>query len=101
VGLAGIIVKIREALPKPDDAQDAAQKVGKAAAPGIASPDQSGHLDPIVTSLGKVGGGGYATGALDAQRENNRLTNETNRLLQQANKHLSKLGGGAAVAAFG
>jgi len=30
-----------------------------------------------------VGGGGYSTGTLDAQRENNRLTNETNRLLRE------------------
>jgi len=43
-----------------------------------------------------------AAKGLDAQRENNRLTGNTNRLLQQANKHLSKLGGGgSAVAAFG
>ena len=101
--LAGIILKIREAVPKPEDAAQAAANVAKAAATG-ASPltGPSGRLDPIVTSLGKVGGGGYSSGALDAQRENNRLTGETNRLLQQANKHLSKLGGGgAAVAAFG
>lgn len=53
-----------------------------------------------MTSLGKVGGG-YSSGALDAQRENNRLTGETNRLLQQPNKQLSKMGdGGPAIAVF-
>jgi hypothetical protein len=52
-----------------------------------------------VTSLAKVGGGGYTTGALDAQRENNRLTGETNRLLQESNSHLSKMGKRGTVAA--
>ena len=101
--LAGIVQTIQAAMPKPGDAKDAAEKAGKAAAPG-ASPlsRPSASLAPIVTSLGKVGGGGYSSGTLDAQRENNRLTGETNRLLQQANRHLSKVGGGGApVAAFG
>ena len=99
--LAGIILNVREALPKPEDAAQAAGTVAKAAAPK-ASPvaGQSATLAPIVTSLARVGGGGYATGVLDAQRENNRLTGETNRLLQQANRHLSGQGGGTA-AAFG
>lgn len=37
-------------------------------------PNASESFAPIVTSLGKVGGGGYSSGTLDAQRENNRLT---------------------------
>jgi len=101
--LLGIVQTIRAALPKPEDAKDAAGKVAQASAPGI-SPVTAGpstRLAPIVTSLAKVGGGGYAPGALDAQRENNRLTGETNRLLRQVNKQLSKLGGGSPVAAFG
>jgi hypothetical protein len=61
------------------------------------SPDS---FAPIVTSLGKVGGGGYSSGTLDAQRENNRLTGETNRLLQDMNLKIGKLGGGG-LAAFG
>jgi len=44
-------------------------------------------------SLGKVGGGGYSTGTLDAQRENNRLTGQTNELLKDLNKTVEKLGG--------
>ena len=99
--LAGIMLTIRGALPKPEDAALAAGRTAGAAAQKPAAVSAPA-LAPIVTSLAKVGGGGYATGALDAQRENNRLTGETNRLLQQANAHLSKLGGGgAAVAAFG
>jgi hypothetical protein len=57
------------------------------------------RLKPIVTSLGKVGGGGYSTGTLDAQRENNRLTGETNRLLTDMSRKLDKRG--TAQAAFG
>ena len=58
------------------------------------------RLEPIVTSLGKVGGGGYSTGTLDAQRENNRLTGETNRLLTDMTRKIEKLGG-TGQAAFG
>jgi hypothetical protein len=54
-----------------------------------------------VTSLGKIGGGGYVSSTLDAQRENNRLTGETNTLLKQANKHLAGLGRRELTASFG
>jgi hypothetical protein len=47
-----------------------------------------------------VGGGGYSTGTLDAQRENNRLTGETNRLLTDMTRKIEKLGG-TGQAAFG
>jgi len=76
---------IRDTMPKPEEVKQAAAtaaKVTNETAPAAAKPAQS-RLDPIVTSLGKVGGGGYSTGTLDAQRENNRLTNETNRLLRE------------------
>ena len=102
--LVGIVQTIRAALPKPEDAKEAAQKAGQAAAPGIGSPltgDQSTRLAPIVTSLGRVGGGGYVSNTLDAQRENNRLTGETNTLLKQANKHLTQIGRRELTTSFG
>ncbi len=102
--LVGIIQTIRNAMPKPDDAKEAASKVAEATAAGTNQRlnTQQPGLAPIVTSLGKVGGGGYSSGALDAQRENNRLTGETNRLLQESNRHLKKLGnGGTLTATFG
>ena len=93
---------IRDSMPKPEEVKEAASAGPKADNQPMAQvAKQASRLNPIVTSLGKVGGGGYSTGALDAQRENNRLTGETNRLLQQANRHLSKIGGGSAVASFG
>ena len=102
--LVDIVRTIQDAMPKPGDAQEAASKVAEATgaghAPGLNT--QQARLAPIVTSLAKVGGGGYSSGALDAQRENNRLTGETNRLLQESNRHLKKLGnGGTLTAAFG
>jgi hypothetical protein len=42
----------------------------------------------------------YSTGTLDAQRENNRLTGQTNDLLKDLNKTVGKLGG-TKQAAFG
>ena len=56
--------------------------------------------DAATGPLGKVGGGGYSTGTLDAQRENNRLTGETNRLLTDMTRKIEKLGG-TGQAAFG
>jgi tape measure domain-containing protein len=92
---------IRDTMPKPEDAAKTVAAAGKVSgsAPSAAKPSNSA-LAPIVTSLGKVGGGGYSTGALDAQRENNRLTGETNRLLNDLNRRVEKLGGGGK-AAFG
>jgi hypothetical protein len=43
---------------------------------------------------------GYSSGMLDAQRENNRLTGETNRLLKDVSRSIGNLGG-TATAAFG
>jgi hypothetical protein len=88
-------------MPKPEDAAKTVAAAGKVSgsAPSAAEPSTA-TLAPIVTSLGKVGGGGYSSGALDAQRENNRLTGETNRLLNDLNRRVDKLGGGGQ-AAFG
>jgi tape measure domain-containing protein len=92
---------IRDTMPKPEDAAKTVAAAGKVTGtePSAAKPAAS-SLAPIVTSLGKVGGGGYSSGALDAQRENNRLTGETNRLLNDLNRRVEKLGGGGQ-AAFG
>jgi hypothetical protein len=57
-------------------------------------------MEPVVTSLGRVGGGGYQPGLLDAQRENNRLTGETNRILREMSDRL-KPGPGKLVPVFG
>jgi tape measure domain-containing protein len=91
---------IRDTMPRPEDVKQAAT-AGKISGtePSAAIPAAS-SLAPIVTSLGKVGGGGYSSGALDAQRENNRLTGETNRLLNDLNRRVDKLGGGGQ-ASFG
>jgi tape measure domain-containing protein len=92
---------IRDTMPKPEEAAKTVAAAGNVTgtAPASAKPAAS-TLAPIVTSLGKVGGGGYSAGALDAQRENNRLTGETNRLLHDLNRRVDKLGGGGQ-AAFG
>ena len=94
---------IRDTMPRPEDAAKTVAAAGKVSgsAPSVTKPSTA-TLAPIVTSLGKVGGGGggYSTGALDAQRENNRLTGETNRLLNDLNRRVDKLGGGGQ-AAFG
>jgi tape measure domain-containing protein len=92
---------IRDTMPKPEEAAKTVAAAGNVTgtAPASAKPTAS-SLAPIVTSLGKVGGGGYSAGALDAQRENNRLTGETNRLLSDLNRRVEKLGGGGQ-AAFG
>jgi hypothetical protein len=47
-----------------------------------------------------VGGGGYQPGLLDAQRENNRLTGETNRLLGDISRRMDRTIG-TPQAAFG
>ncbi|MCX6880436.1 MAG: hypothetical protein NTW21_42520, partial [Verrucomicrobia bacterium] len=90
-----VIQSIRDAMPKPEEVKQAAKAASKTSDTGqtIPVPEQASRLDPIVTSLGKVGGGGYSTGTLDAQRENNRLTGETNSLLKGMSGKLDKLGG--------
>jgi hypothetical protein len=88
-------------MPKPEEVKQAATAAAKTT--GNTSPTavkQSSNLAPIVTSLGKVGGGGYSSGTLDAQRENNKLTSETNRILRDMSERM-KPGGAAPVTAFG
>jgi tape measure domain-containing protein len=92
---------IRDTMPKPEEVKQAATAAAKTT--GNTSPTavkQSSNLAPIVTSLGKVGGGGYSSGTLDAQRENNKLTSETNNLLTKLTTKVEKLGG-KPQAAFG
>jgi tape measure domain-containing protein len=96
-----VLGSIRDALPKPE----VAKKVADAAAavkPTGPSPNKpaSETFAPIVTSLGKVGGGGYSSGTLDAQRENNKLTSETNRILRDMSERM-KPGIGNFVPVFG
>ena len=96
-----VVTSIRETMPKPEEAANTVAAAGNVTGTALASAKPTASsLAPIVTSLGKVGGGGYSTGALDAQRENNRLTGETNRLLHDLNRRVDKLGGGGQ-AAFG
>lgn len=89
---------IRDSMPKPEEvkqAATAATKTSTETAP--VKQAQANRLAPIVTSLGKIGGGGYSGGSLlDAQRENNRLTAETNRLLVR----MAGAKGAAPVATF-
>jgi hypothetical protein len=97
-----VVQSIRDTMPKPEDVKQATNKAAKTSTDGssLKSMAQETRIDPIVTSLGKVGGGGYSPGTLDAQRENNRLTGETNRLLTDMSRKIEKLGGGG-LAAFG
>jgi hypothetical protein len=82
-----------EAMPKPEEVKQAATAAAKTTATPKVQAVQSASLAPIVTSLGKVGGG-YSPGTLDAQWENNRLTGETNRLLTDLVRGCVHSGGG-------
>jgi hypothetical protein len=99
-----VVQSIRDSMPKAGEAAKAVQGAGKVAGasdvPAAAVSGQS-SFSPLVTSLGKVGGGGYSTGTLDAQRENNRLTQETNRLIRETNRQLTENKGGKLTTAFG
>ena len=90
---------IRDAMPKPEEVKQAATAATKTSTDTApVKQAQANRLAPIVTSLGKIGGGGYSGGSLlNAQRENNRLTAETNRLLVR----MAGAKTGPAVAAFG
>ncbi len=96
--LGGIVTDIKKSIPKPKERKIAVGPVHPDEQEPLAK--QKERLAPIVTSLGKVGGGGYSTGALDAQRENNRLTSETNRILRDMSERI-KPGTGKSVPAFG
>jgi len=97
--MAKIVGDINKAIPKPKE-----RKMGA----GLTEPDEedeSGNstprLAPVVSSLARVGGGGFGgQTTLDAQRENNRLTGETNRLLKDIGERMNQ-GGRQPVLAFG
>ena len=96
-----VVGSIRDTMPKPEEVKQAATAAAKTT--GSTAPvaaNQSASLAPIVTSLGKVGGGGYSSGTLDAQRENNKLTSETNRILRDMSERM-KPGTGKFVPTFG
>jgi tape measure domain-containing protein len=96
-----VVGSIRDTMPKPEEVKQAATAAAKTT--GNTAPvaaNQSASLAPIVTSLGKVGGGGYSSGTLDAQRENNKLTSETNRILRDMSERM-KPGTGKFVPTFG
>jgi len=95
-----VLGTIREAIPKPEVVKQVATAAAKTTATTTPTVNQSSSLAPIVTSLSKVGGGGYSSGTLDAQRENNKLTSETNNLLTKLTTKVEKLGG-KPQAAFG
>ena len=95
-----VVGSITASLPKPDEVKQAASAAAGVGTAATATA-QASRLDPIVTSLGKVGGGGYASGVLDAQRENNRLTGQTNTLLTAIRDKLTGKGGAAGIAVFG
>jgi hypothetical protein len=95
-----VLGTIREAIPKPEVVKQVATAAAKTTATTTPTVNQSSSLAPIVTSLSKVGGGGYSSGTLDAQRENNKLTSETNRILRDMSERM-KPGGAAPVTAFG
>jgi len=97
--MAAVVADINKAIPKPKE-----RKMGA----GLTEPDEEDEagnstprLAPVVSSLARVGGGGYGgQTTLDAQRENNRLTGETNRLLKDIGERMNQ-GGGRTVLAFG
>jgi tape measure domain-containing protein len=98
--MGNVVRTIQESMPKPEALKKAAD-AAKGTTDTTKKDKVSARLEPLVSSLGKVGGGGYGSGALDAQRENNRLTGRTNDLLTDLNKNVGKLGGRPLVATYG
>ena len=98
--MQNVVQGIKDSMPKPEDLKRTAAAASSATGQKKTS-EAAAKLEPIVSSLGKVGGGGYGSGALDGQRENNRLTGQTNDLLKDLNKNVSKLGGKPLVATYG
>jgi tape measure domain-containing protein len=95
-----VVSGIKEAMPKPEEVKKAAGTAPKKDESKV-NAQVATKLEPIVTSLGKVGGGGYSSGVFDAQRENNRLTGQTNELLRTLNKGVEKLADKKSPACFG
>jgi tape measure domain-containing protein len=95
-----VVAGIKESMPKPEEVKKAADSAPKTEGPKVDA-QVATRIEPIVTSLGKVGGGGYSSGVFDAQRENNRLTGQTNELLRTLNKGVERLADKKPSAAFG
>jgi tape measure domain-containing protein len=100
-GIRSIVASIRDSLPKPGEVAAAKGTASTKDSEKANNAPDSARIAPIVSSLARVGGGGFGGATtLDAQRENNRLTGETNRLLTDLNRRVDKLRGGGQ-AAFG
>ena len=101
-GFDDVVAAIRLTMPEPEALAEAGKGTVATQIPDITGPQAVARLAPVVTSLGRVGGGGYSPGLLDSQRENNRLTGETNRLLRETNQRIARLGGESNLtASFG
>ena len=86
-----IVASIKADMPKPEEVKAAASTASKTTEQAATLAEAASRIDPIVSSLGKVGGGGYSSGVLDAQKENNRLTERTNGLITDLTKTVEKL----------
>jgi tape measure domain-containing protein len=95
----GIVASIKEVMPKPEEVTQSA-KAASSVTGAAQTAAQAARLEPIITSLGRVGGGGYGSGTLDAQRENNKLTGQTNVLLTAIRDKLTGKAG-SPVGTFG
>ena len=101
-GFDDVVAAIRLTMPEPEALAEAGKGTVATQIPDITGPQAVARLAPVVTSLGRVGGGGYSPGLLDSQRENNRLTGETNRLLRETNQRIARLRGESNLtASFG
>jgi hypothetical protein len=89
--MGSIIGNIKAAIPKPAELREASQAV-KGASVEEQSKSLTQRLAPVVTSLGRVGGGGYGGGTLDAMREANRLAGKANSLLQDIRDKVGRPG---------
>ena len=99
--LGEVIDEIQNSMPKPEEIKEIAGKVRKHDNPSSPTGKvDATRLDPVVTTLGKVGGGGYGRGFFDMQRENNRLTNQTNLIITGLHETVKKLSGGSRQATF-
>jgi hypothetical protein len=100
-GIRNVLGNLRDSLPKPGEVATPKDTGGTKDNEKKKDAQESARIAPIVSSLARLGGGGFGGATtLDAQRENNRLTGETNRLLNDLNRRVDKLRGGSQ-AAFG
>jgi tape measure domain-containing protein len=105
----GIVGEIRKSMPTPEPdkapsgtALPQEQPVPPPAKPqDIKAKEQKRDLNPLLGSLAKIGGGGYApSSVIDFQRENNRLTGRTNDLLREVRDRLKPGPAGQVQATF-